>query len=591
MKKYIYIIPVLALLLAGCNYLEPDNKTAANQSADVFFSEDPSVLRVYAYSKMKEVVKALDLFEDGTDLYVPANKKAATDYDQYTFNPEDAKVKALYSACYSVINYASCCIYYDKDAKYKAEMRWLCDYCYYVLTQQFGAVPYVTHYINDASREYPRKPLLDIYDALIRDLDTLKVSATLSPTDYSGVVSQMACYGLLSKVALAAGWDAERAGKDGSTYFQKSLAAAEKVMEHYGNELPLTSFEEKWSPKNENNVEALFAVQYDRAGWKGDMKTGGHGWQNTYGSYYGDCTSTGLKYSNSYRCLNAKGAYLWEPNDERWNGTFMSTIYNSVKAGWGTEGYYAYYNNTKLDTLGIACAYFPGTATSDQISAYITQHATQLKKGSYVNDVLIVHLTYPEVTFYSNSTTSSQKEQYYTFIGSGPLSGMFTAPSCKKFDDPNTECIALNQTNDYRDIVLINASDIFLNAAEAQMKLGGDYISIINKVRARSGASMITDFASYAPAWKSLTLYQNYTLEPIDLILDERARELFGEGYRWMDLHRTGKLIVYNETFNYYLNGKTPKMYRPIPQAEINANKSMSDDDQNEEWGGKWSNK
>lgn len=595
MKKTHYIFSLVLLgsmVLTGCDkYLTPDNKTNANQTADKYFSNDPSSLRVYAYSKMKDVVSDLSLYEDGVDLFLAANKKAASDYDQYTFNTEDSKVKNLYTACYSVINYANCCIFYDANMAYNAEMRFLRNFCYYVLTQHFGGVPYITSYINDANRNYPRTDLMTLYDNIIADLNAIKEDGALAVTSTDGHASKMACYALLSKVALAAGWDAERAGKNGDKYFTASAEAAKYVRTTMGEELTL-DFEEKWSPSNETNAEVIFAVQYDRASWKGDTKSSGHGYQNTFGSYYGDCTATGLKYSNSFRVLNAKGAYLWTFNDKRWNGTFMTTMYNAHAAAWSTEGYYAYYNNPMADTLGIAGAYFPGTATTTDVNKYTTEHATQLKKGTYANTAYVIHLTYPEIS-YSADGGAATKVAYNLFINTGPLSGMYTAPSCKKFDDPNTDCIALSQANDYRDIVLLHLSDIYLVEAEAQLKLNqeSEALTLINKVRTRAGVESIADFASYQPAWKALLPYQNYTLSAIDLILDERARELFGEGHRWMDLHRTGKLIEYNKVFNDLLKGQTPKMYRPIPQAEINANEAISENEQNEEWGGKWTNK
>ncbi|WP_143092931.1 RagB/SusD family nutrient uptake outer membrane protein, partial [Arsenicibacter rosenii] len=59
----------------------------------------------------------------------------------------------------------------------------------------------------------------------------------------------------------------------------------------------------------------------------------------------------------------------------------------------------------------------------------------------------------------------------------------------------------------------------------------------------------------------------------LDFILDERARELAGEQYRWFDLKRTNKLLErvrkYNPDAGKYVQDF--HLLRPIPQSEIDA--------------------
>ena len=70
---------------------------------------------------------------------------------------------------------------------------------------------------------------------------------------------------------------------------------------------------------------------------------------------------------------------------------------------------------------------------------------------------------------------------------------------------------------------------------------------------------------------------------------DERARELYAEGTRWMDLRRTRQLVRYNVAFNSEVSSVDGmcnargevKWYRPIPSEELSNNDAMTSDSQN----------
>lgn len=579
------------LLLTGCNsFLTPNNKTAGGQTAGKYFDQDPATLRIYAYSLLKPVAARVDVYEEGVDLYMPSNKKSGTQFDQYTITPENDDVKSLYANLYACINMANAVISYDTDGKYKAEMIFLRSYCYYILSQEFGGVPYSTTYINDSERSYPRTDLATLYKSLIEDLTSIADDASLPAENTTGSASQRAVKALLAKVCLAAGWDLGTTVTDAAqgtytiqddTYFREALRWAQAAINSQTLSMP---FEEKWSPANEGNAEVIFAVQYDRAGWPGELKTGGHGLQNTFGSYYGDCTSTGEKYVDGMHASNPKSSYLWSADDKRYDATFMTTMYNSTKGGWGTEGYYAYYNADAAaqDTMPVLLRIFPGTAGTSEATAYKAANAKRLEKGDCVNEPAVIVMSYPKM--WVNGT----EYDYVTYLKDNP--GMFSAPVVKKFDDPNSSAIAVNKTNGYRDIVVLHLSDIYLVAAEAALMSGDQSTAegYINDVRTRAGVAA-TDFASYTSPYSSI--YPSFSNTPIDLILDERARELYAEGHRWMDLRRTRQLVRYNNLFNYDLAGSALsrmsnasgdiKWYKPIPQAEINANNALTEADQN----------
>lgn len=608
MKKYIYIIAVAlvsSLLLTGCkNFLEPDNKTAGGQTAEQFFTNDASSLGVYAYSLMKPIVTRTNVYEYGTDLYLPSRGKTSAFHD-YSLTPETSDIKTFYSDLYACINMANACIFYDQNrTQYTPEMRFVRAYCYYILTQQFGRVPYVTDYINSAARNYPLTDLAVIYDNIIKDLNDAiaddKMAATYA---HDGHATKDACYALLAKVCLAAGWDLGVAANDvakgtytinSTDYFTQALNYAKQA----GADNALTqTFADKWhATMADAGEEVLFSVQYDRAGYPGVAQEGGHGLQNTYGHYYGS-PSLGQKYVNSENCLSTKAAKLWDKGDLRYEGTFMTTFYNANNADkWGSDGYYAYYNATDTATLGIRWKYFPYYVSDAEIRAWLTAKQAQMAKGAWTNQPYafkICDAANTNIVMYKiadDGTISVESTQTFEDALEGEAA-LNKFPCVRKWDDATSGFIdGTNMTNDYRDVILLHRSDIVLVAAEAAYMLGqtGTAEGYINNVRARAGLAATT-ISSYAAGYTVSAGFEDAFHKGIDLILDERGRELYAENGRWIDLRRTKQLVRYNIEFNPKVStlldmsddGSNAKLYRPIPQAEINANDALTAADQN----------
>ncbi len=133
-------------------------------------------------------------------------------------------------------------------------------------------------------------------------------------------------------------------------------------------------------------------------------------------------------------------------------------------------------------------------------------------------------------------------------------------PALRKFDRVQTPEVQYTH-----DLYLARLGETYLIAAEAYFQAGDNSkaISRLNAVRVRAGASAISSV-------------------DLDFILDERARELVGEGFRWMDLKRTGKLMEYTKVRNPDIKllvdgGSDPflgangnfKILRPIPLSAI----------------------
>lgn len=609
MKKNIFL-SVMAVLFAGftltacSDFLEAENKSAGGQTAEEIFSKDASSLLTAAYSSLKNYGFNTDLFCRGTDLYIHTRGKAVSDFDTYTFNTENSTISSLYSNVYRTINLSNGVINYaGADSELSLEARFLRNYGYYLLTQQFGSVPYITTYINSAERSYPRTPLNEIYAAMIEDLSDL-YNSSLPAQSHIGRASKQAVAALLAKVYLAAGWDLDTTLGDalqgtynvsGTSNFQQAAAWAEKAINGIGLTM---SFEDKWSPFNEGNAEEIFSIQYERNGYGGDIIDGGHSMHGAFGGYYGAYDASGIKGSSSEDCQSQKSMYLFEKGDTRYDATYMMVMYNSTKDDsgkptWGTEGYYAYYNAsaTEKAKMAICKVYFPYYYTETEVQAWIDAHQNQLiaDKDKYCNsDVRISLLTLPQVTNWVYVQDDKGVAKWTkTKVSIADYNAQTSNGACvKKFDDAAADFT--NNANDYRDIVVFHVSDMYLVAAEAYLMAGqqAQALDKINAVRGRAGLAALSSFGAYQPEYSTTG---SFTIKDIDLILDERARELYAEGHRWMDLRRTKQLVRYNVQFSEYISDAAAmannkgeiKWYRPIPANEISANTGISQEDQN----------
>ena len=578
-------------LVSCSDFLDADNKSAGT-NADTYFAtaEGIAAAKAQAFYTLRSNAINYNMNCAGTDLYIPVRGKDPGGFQTYSLAANNSDVESFYSNCYDEIKYGM--FYAEKAGEGTVgnnEGRFIRDYAYYQLTQQFGGVPYIDHYVSDANRNYPKNSLDSIYTVMENDLESIYNSGLLPETDSKGNISKQAVAALLAKYYLADGWDANTTLKSAAagTYtinstdkFKKAAEWAVKAI----NGVKLTqNFEKKWSPSNEGNPEDIWSIQYDRASYPGDLTTGGHSLQNQFGDYYGDPTKTGYKAVGSTGAMSEKALYLWQKGDERYNATFMTKIYN-YNGTWGTTGYYGYYNGdtTKLH-LGLR--FFPAYTTQAQAEAEFNANKDKYTKGSYNNQILAFILSSP-ATEYTFKDDGSYTKQTVTFDN---LCLAVNGGACiKKFDDPNTQ--QQNSTTlDYRDIVIFDISDMYLTVAEAYLMAGdeSEALNYVNQVRSRANAGTLSSFSAYEPDYSITTSFGSIT--PLDVILDERARELYGQQVRWVDLRRTKQLVRYNLAFNKNISNINDmsntsgeiKWLRPIPEQAINGNNALSNADQN----------
>ncbi len=586
--KYIMAAAVAGTFaLAGCDdFLDAENKSAGGTTADDFFAGNPASMLTSAYNSMKNISNNIAMGDQGSDLYINTRGKTAGDFNQFSFDAENSTVQSYYANCYSVINYANGALHYGVSDAQAQEARVIRAYAYYCLTQHFGGVPYITDYINTAERNYPRTPLADVYANLTADLEDIYNNCQLAAEDHaSGRPSKQTVAALLAKIYLAWGWDIDRTVADAAkgTYTGSENAhfnaAADWATEAINSKGLTQTFAQKWAPDNDGNDEFVWVINYDATegtGYEGAPEDNDNGQSSNYGGYYG----TNQKGVGSENQQSEKSMYLFEQGDERYEGTFMTTFYQGDS---DDDAYYAYYNCSpeQLATHAINLKFFPYWVTEAEADQWLADHKDQLKKGS-PNVVKAAILTVPELTTYTfgSDGTATKAHTSLAAFNAATENGVCV----RKFDDP------VNKANCFRDIVLIDLSEIYLVRAEACLLAGNTtgFWNDINAVRNRAKAPALNNsLANYDPQYAVSTTFG--ALTELDLLLDERARECYAQKMRYLDLHRTKQLVRYNVEFNTYvasvdnmtgLDGNI-KWLRPIPNAELNNNTGMTGADQN----------
>lgn len=621
MKKFI-IMSALGLAtvagLSSCSdFLDTDNKSTVTPESQFSDISGWNQQLNNAYYALRDVYSDPKVFCQGTDLYTVGQNASAPVLQSYQYSSDNEDVTNLYKNTYAAINYANCVLKYCKDDKLNDQARFVRDYCYYILTQQFGAVPYITEYIESASTNYPRTDLATVYANVIADLKEIIANGNLesvsSEKDARGRASVIGAKALLAKVYLAAGWDLQTTVTDAKngTYTVNSteyFAEAAKYASEVADAVPLTqSFDKKWDFDNNEkgtNAETLFAIQYDRA-TSSDKVTGGHDQQHNFALYMGSNT-LGVKGVKSDLCPTERVYYAFDKGDDRFEGTFMTTVYgyDGNESNWSKQGYWAFYNanDDEKAKLSIAFKYFPWYTEDSEIEAYCTAHASQFVTTGMKSTTKVFKVAENSTckAYAANGSYDAKNSATYTQPFSSAIQKIGCLPPVRKFDDKNTTSDCKQSGGDYRDVVVLNASEIYLVAAEAYLMMGDDANSLkyLNAVRTRSHASYLGSFSDYkrydwgyndAGGYVSFGQTDSYglTINKLDVILDERMRETLGEYYRWMDLRRTHQLVRYNTTYcglsvnNMTGNDGQIKWLRPIPENEIQINLGITAADQN----------
>lgn len=533
MNNYIKIFALSALMAMGCDsFIEEQNKS--NVTAEEFYvtEEGYSALVNANYAALKNIYGQDPwLFMAGTDIFSEGRDPEPVGLSRYSdLNAGSEGVEFLYTQCYDAIRKANAAIYYNDITEQTSnitqllgEMRVLRANAYFLLVQTYGGVSLITDAITEPITEFDRSSADVIYDFIIAELEA--ALSQVSNEAYSGRVNSRAVNHLLAKVYLTRAYEDFAGAQD----FADAASYAEAAIN--GQTLDL-SFAEIWMPGNEMNAETIFSVQFSEASISQGITTLGHQQQNHHGAYLGGNEVAGDAPYKSYNLLaNEFALSLFEQNDTRWEGTFMTEVF---------DRYYDYFEVEDHSTLNVAHFYAPSWYTTADSTAYVTAN--------------------PGVVYHNYGTYDPEN---------GDITGDYNMICIKKFDDPISTFATGDDDNrvSTRDFIIARLAETYLIAAEAYLGAGqaGTGLDRLNEVRSRAGVADATA-AEF----------------DIDYILDERARELMGEYHRWFDLKRTGKLVerasahhMWIEEANFTGTGGELKILRPIPQVALDLNQNQ----------------
>jgi len=517
---------------------------------------------------------------NGTDMYDVASIRHNFQFNDYSLlTPERPEYKSIYTIWYQLISDANLVLYAtsleniswdsaEAKAYASAQARFFRAWAYRNLGEEFGGVPIVTEFCTSPRYDFQRSTRLETYQFAIDELEEILPDLP-ETSEERGRIVRGAAEHTLAQLYLDKGilYSLEDNVAESFKAFQKSDDYASRLIDggtyslmthRFGtrkNENPTYYYSRDLSNKTSNHTYASAGVKIEGNVFWDMFQTGNQAYQDgnresiwifraEYDAYMEEDVLSRSRYSRVY-----------------------GPVFRDVQAGL-IEG-------TMEDVGGRGCAFivpteyardlvYEGKWGKDMRNSESVLRRTFLGNvpgNSYYGKVI------PWDKLYKKSQSQSIQDAAYT--QTFPI-------SCKVHTDIYADdATGGNKSNLYRDDYVIRLAETILLRAEARMRMGKLKLAAedINLLRNRAECSYHVQASDV----------------DMNLILDERARELLYEENRWNTLLRLGGTVAVDRISEYaywdYPRSASMKNFNlwPIPQSVIDANKDVKLE-QNEGW-------
>lgn len=537
MKGNIYGIWLLAfgLLITSCNDALEEELVTDVSAASYYTTEkglQDAVNATYSFLKPfygQEIGFTMTVF--GTDTYnngADGGHKFFNFYDT-SLNAASAYARDAWQTWYRGVNQANGVINRSESVEMDeaekttrlAEVRFLRALYYFNIVITYGDAHLSLEETENIEIEANRTAQSEIYtQAIVPDLEFAIANLPDSQSDY-GRATKPAAEFLLGKVLLTRSYKSFAEGNDAT----RAETLFSNVINNYDFAL-LDDFADVFDITNQENSEMVFAIPNAKSQVDTDIDPYGHRGHLYFLQEYDVRRGMTRDIANGRPWKRFRPTPftlgLWDRDiDTRYDKTFKHVWYAN-KEEPATEATETEPARAAL-AVGDTAIFIPGPQRDD---------LWPQSRQDQVPYLVITEEEYSERLF----------------------------PSMNKWIDPTRP--DRQKVNGQRDFMLMRLADAYLLRAEARLQNNdaAGAAADLNVVRVRSAV----------PGQEAAIQIGAGDVD-IDFILDERARELIGEGWRWWDLTRTGKLVervrLHNPTAS--PNIQDYHVLRPIPQEQI----------------------